>query len=31
VNSIDSRGLPFKQRLVNMIIMLRPSIRDPLI
>lgn len=31
VNSIDSRGGPFKQRIVNMIIMLRPSIRDPLI
>jgi hypothetical protein len=31
VNSIDSRGGPFKQRIVNMIIMLRASIRDPLI
>jgi hypothetical protein len=31
VNSLDSRGGPFKQRIVNMIIMLRASIRDPLI
>lgn len=31
MNSIDPRGLPFKQRIINMILGLRSSIRDPLV
>lgn len=31
VNSIDPRGLPFKQRIINMILMLRASLRDQLV
>jgi hypothetical protein len=31
LNSIDQRGAPFKQRIVNYILGLRSSIRDPLI
>lgn len=31
VNSLDQRGLPFKQRIINMILQLRASLRDPLV
>jgi hypothetical protein len=31
LNSIDSRGAPFKKRIINYILGLRPSIRDPLV
>ena len=31
MNTIDPRGTPFKQRIVNYILGLRPSLRDPLV
>ena len=31
LNCIDPRGSPFKQRIINMILGLRASIRDPLV
>lgn len=31
VNLIDPRGGPFKQRIINFILGLRPSLRDPLV
>jgi hypothetical protein len=31
VNFIDPRGAPFKQRIINFILGLRPSLRDPLV
>ena len=31
LNSIDQRGQPFKQRIINFILGLRPSLRDPLV
>lgn len=31
LNSIDPRGAPFKKRIINMILGLRSSIRDPLV
>lgn len=31
VNSLDQRGMPFKQRIINMILQLRASLRDPLV
>jgi hypothetical protein len=31
LNSIDPRGAPFKKRIVNYILGLRASIRDPLV
>jgi predicted ribonuclease YlaK len=31
VNHIDPRGQPFKQRIINFILALRPSLRDPLV
>lgn len=31
LNHIDPRGAPFKQRVVNYILGLRPSLRDPLV
>jgi len=31
INTLDPRGQPFKQRIINLILMLRSSIRDPLI
>jgi hypothetical protein len=31
LNQIDPRGAPFKQRIVNFILALRPSLRDPLV
>jgi hypothetical protein len=31
VNLIDPRGGPFKQRIINYILGLRPSLRDPLV
>ncbi len=31
LNSIDPRGIPFKQRIINFILGLRPSLRDPLV
>ena len=31
VNAVDPRGQPFKPRIVNMIIHLRASLRDPLV
>jgi hypothetical protein len=31
VNHIDPRGAPFKQRIVNYILALRPSLKDPLV
>ena len=31
LNQIDQRGAPFKQRIVNFILGLRPSLRDPIV
>ena len=31
LNYIDPRGFPFKQRIINFILGLRPSLRDPLV
>ena len=31
VNLLDPRGGPFKQRIINFILGLRPSLRDPLV
>ena len=31
LNYIDPRGQPFKQRIINFILGLRPSLRDPLV
>ena len=31
LNYIDPRGQPFKQRIINYILGLRPSLRDPLV
>ena len=31
VNSLDQRGMPFKQRIINMILQLRASLRDSLV
>ena len=31
LNYIDPRGSPFKQRIINYILGLRPSLRDPLV
>ena len=31
LNYIDPRGAPFKQRIINYILGLRPSLRDPLV
>lgn len=31
VNCIDPKGQPFKQRIINFILALRPSLRDPLV
>ena len=31
MNHIDPRGQPFKQRIINFILGLRPSLRDPLV
>lgn len=31
LNHIDPRGGPFKQRIINFILALRPSLRDPLV
>jgi hypothetical protein len=31
INHIDPRGGPFKQRIINYILALRPSLRDPLV
>jgi len=31
LNHIDPRGAPFKQRIINFILALRPSLRDPLV
>jgi len=31
MNHIDPKGAPFKQRIINFILGLRPSLRDPLV
>lgn len=31
MNHIDPKGAPFKQRIINYILGLRPSLRDPLV